>query len=250
MATSREALGIGGERAWLVPALTLPEAGKPVTRAVAAESEAIRLFVERTQAVRPSLELIDANAAVMVHICRRLDGLPLAIELAAARARMLDPQQIAARLDDVFGLLTSGSRTALPHHRTLRSTIEWSHALLTEQEQILFRRLAVFAGGFTIDAVEVVAQGGAISARDVLDLLSGLVDKSLGLLETEALEARYRMLETIRQFARERLEEVGEAAERGRRHAPVFLARAEAAGPVLPRPAQGWPGRPPGRSRR
>src|SRR2546422_3821924 len=162
LATSREALGIGGERAWLVPALTLPDAGKPVTRAVAAESEAVRLFVERTQAVRPSLELIDANVAAMVQICRRLDGLPLAIELAAARARVLDPQQIAARLDDVFGLLTSGSRTALPHHRTLRSTIEWSHALLTEQEQILFRRLAVFAGGFTIEAAEAVAPSGAV----------------------------------------------------------------------------------------
>jgi len=240
LATSREALGIGGERAWLVPALTLPDAGKPVTRAVAAESEAVRLFVERTQAVRPSLELIDANVAAMVQICRRLDGLPLAIELAAARARVLDPQQIAARLDDVFGLLTSGSRTALPHHRTLRSTIEWSHALLTGQEQILFRRLAVFAGGFTIDAAEAVAEGGAISARDVLDLLSGLVDKSLVLLETEAIEARYRMLETIRQYARERLEEAGEAAELGRRHAQFFLARAEAADPFLPVHAEGW----------
>ena len=240
LATSREALGIGGERAWLVPALTLPDAGKPVTRAVAAESEAVRLFVERTQAVRPSLELIDANVAAMVQICRRLDGLPLAIELAAARARVLDPQQIAARLDDVFGLLTSGSRTALPHHRTLRSTIEWSHGLLTEQEQILFRRLAVFAGGFTIDAAEAVAEGGAISAREVLDLLSGLVDKSLVLLETEALEARYRMLETIRQFARERLEEAGEAADLGRRHAQFFLARAEAAEPFLPVHAEGW----------
>src|SRR5213594_313203 len=239
LATSREALGIGGERAWLVPALTLPDAGKPVTRAVAAESEAVRLFVERTQAVRPSLELLDANVAAMVQICRRLDGLPLAIELAAARARVLDPQQIAARLDAVFGLLTSGSRTALPHHRTLRSTIEWSHALLTEQEQILLRRLAVFAGGFTIDAVEAVADGGAISARDVLDLLSGLVDKSLVLLETEALEARYRMLETMRQFARERLEEAGEAAELGRRHAQFFLARAETAESLLPQHAEG-----------
>ena len=139
----------------------------------------------------------------------------------------------------MFGLLTSGSRTALPHHRTLRSTIEWSYALLTEQEQVLFRRLAVFAGGFTLDAVEAVAEGGAISAGDVLDLLSGLVDKSLVLLETEALEARYRMLETIRQFARERLEQAGEAAELGRRHAQFFLARAEAADPFLPVHAEG-----------
>src|SRR5437016_224938 len=180
MTTSREALGIGGERAWLVPALTLPEAGKPVSRAAAAAaSEAIRLFVERTQAVRPSFELTDGNAAAVTQICHRLDGLPLAIELAAARARVLDPQQIAARLDDVFGLLSSGSRTALPRQRTLRGTIEWSHALLTEPEQILFRRLAVFTGGFTIDAAEAVAAGGAVAVPDLLDLLSGVVDKSL-----------------------------------------------------------------------
>src|SRR5947208_2831528 len=230
MATSREALGISGERAWLVPALALPavEAGKPVTRAVAAAREAIRLFVERTQAVRPSFELREDNVAAIAHICRRLDGLPLAIELAAARARVLDPQQIAARLDDVFGLLSSGSRTAAPRQRTLRATIEWSHALLTEPERILFRRLAIFAGGFTIEAAETVAAGGTIAAADVLDLLSGLVDKSLVSLETEAPEARYRMLETMRQFAREQLEQAGEAAELGRRHALFFLARAEA----------------------
>src|SRR5213596_2499576 len=240
LATSREALGIGGERAWLVPALTLPEDGKPVTRAVAAESEAVRLFVERSQAVRPSLELIDANVAAMVQICRRLDGLPLAIELAAARARVLDPQQIAARLDDVFGLLSAGSRTAAPRQRTLRATIKWSHALLTEPERILFRRLAIFAGGFTIEAAETVAAGGTIAAADVLDLLSGLVDKSLVSLETEALEARYRMLETMRQFAREQLEQAGEAAELGRRHALFFLARAEAAESFLPVHAEGW----------
>src|SRR5207247_8431005 len=121
---SREALGIGGERAWLVPALTLPDAGKPVTRAVAAESEAVRLFVERTHAVRPSLELIDANVAAMVQICRRLDGLPLAIELAAARARVLDPHQIATRLAGVFGLLASGRGPAVPDHRPPRRTLE------------------------------------------------------------------------------------------------------------------------------
>ena len=240
MTTSREALGVGGERAWLVPALTLPEAGKPVTPGAAAASEAIRLFVERTQAVRPSFELTDGNAAAVTQICHRLDGLPLAIELAAARARVLDPQQIAARLNDVFGLLSTGSRTALPRQRTLRGTIEWSHTLLTEPEQILFRRLAVFAGGFTIDAAEAVASGGALAAAEVLDLLSALVEKSLVVLETEALEARYRMLETIRQFARERLEEAGEATELGRRHARFFLARAEAAEPFLSNQSGGW----------
>ncbi|MGH7537766.1 MAG: protein kinase domain-containing protein, partial [Gemmatimonadales bacterium] len=237
MATSREALGIGGERAWLVPPLALPppEAGEPITRAVAALSEAVRLFVERTQAVRPSFELLDGNAAAIARICRRLDGLPLAIELAAARARILDPQQIATRLDDVFGLLSSSSRATPPRHRTLRNTIEWSHDLLTEPERILFRRLAVFAGGFTIDAAEAVA-----GMPDVLDLLSGLVDKSLVSLETEALEARYRMLETMRQFARERLVEASEAAELGRRHAQFFLARAEAAEPFLSNQTEGW----------
>src|SRR6266581_6161147 len=240
MATSREALGSGGERTWLVPPLALPQAGKPVTRAVAAASEAIRLFVERTQAVRPSFELRDDNAVAIAHICQRLDGLPLAIELAAARARVLDPQQIATRLDDVFGLLSAGSRTAVPRHRTLRSTIEWSQALLTEPERILLRRLAVFAGGFTLDAAEAVAAFGAIAAAEVLDLLSGLADKSLISLETEAVEARYQMLETMRQFAHERLEEAGEAAELGRRHAQFFLARAEAADPFLPVHAGGW----------
>jgi len=239
LTTSREALGIGGEHAWLVPALTLPEA-KPATRAAAAASEAARLFVERARAVRPSLELDDDTAAAITQICRQLDGLPLAIELAAARARVLDPRQIAARLDDVFGLLSSGSRTALPRQRTLRGAIEWSHGLLTEPERILFRRLAVFAGGFTIDAAEAVTTGGAIAAGDVLDLLSALVDKSLVVLETEAVESRYRMLQTIRQFARERLEEAGEAAEIGRRHAQFFLARAETAEPFLSNQSEGW----------
>ena len=222
LATSREALAVGGERTWLVPPL--------------AESEAVRLLIERSQAVRPSFELTDTNAAAMAQIVRRLDGLPLAIELAAARARVLDPKQIAARLNDVFALLSSeSSRTALPHHRTLRSTIEWSHALLSEQEQVLFRRLAVFTGGFTIDAVEAVAPGDA-----VLDPLSGLVEKSLVLLETEALEARYRMLETIRQFAQERLEAAGEAAELGRRHAQFFLARAEEKEQFVANRTEGW----------
>ena len=239
LATSREALGIGGERTWPVPPLVLPpaETGEPITRAVASQSEAIRLFVERTQAVRPSFELRDDNAAAIARVCRQLDGLPLAIELAAARARVLDPEQIAKRLDDVFGLLSSSSRTTPQRHRTLRSTIEWSHDLLTEPERILFRRLAVFAGGFTIEAAEAVAGGGL---PDVLDLLSGLIDKSLISLDTEAVETRYRMLETMRQFARERLDEAGEAAELGRRHAQFFLARAETAEPFLSNQTEGW----------
>jgi non-specific serine/threonine protein kinase len=240
MATSREALGISGERAWPVPPLAIPAVanGEPITRTVAARSEAIRLFVERTQAVRPSFELVDSNAAAIARIVRRLDGLPLAIELAAARARILDPQQIATRLDDVFGLLSTTSRDTPPRHRTLRNTIEWSYDLLTEPERILFRRLAVFADGFTLDAAEAVA--ALPDVLDLLDLLSSLVDKSLVTIETEALEARYRMLETMRQFARERLQEAGEAAELGRRHAQFFLARAETAEPFLSNQTEGW----------
>ncbi|HKC48360.1 MAG TPA: protein kinase, partial [Gemmatimonadales bacterium] len=235
LATSREPLGIEGERAWLVPPLALPALSAEVTRAAAATSEAVRLFVERAQAVRPSFDLIDGNAAAIVQICRRLDGLPLAIELAAARARILDPRQIAARLDDVFGLLTTTDKSTPPRHRTLHSTIAWSHDLLTDPERVLFRRLAVFTGGFTVDAAEAVA-----GTADVLDLLSSLVDKSLVTLETEALESRYRMLETVRQFAQQRLDEAGEAAELGRRHAQFFLARAEAAEPFLSNQTEGW----------
>ncbi|HKE89565.1 MAG TPA: AAA family ATPase, partial [Gemmatimonadales bacterium] len=237
LATSREPLGIEGERAWLVPPLALPalSADEPVTRAAAATSEAVRLFVERAQAVRPSFDLIDGNAAAIVQICRRLDGLPLAIELAAARARILDPRQIAARLDDVFALLRTTDKSTPPRHRTLHSTIAWSHDLLTDPERVLFRRLAVFTGGFTVDAAEAVA-----GTADVLDLLSSLVDKSLVTLETEALESRYRMLETVRQFAQQRLEEAGEAAQLGRSHAQFFLARAEAAEPFLSNQTEGW----------
>jgi non-specific serine/threonine protein kinase len=220
LATSREPLGIAGERTWLVPPLT--------------EGEGVRLLLERSQAVRPSLDFTDTNAEAMVQIVRRLDGLPLAIELAAARARILDPRQIAARLENVFALLSAEhSRTALPHHRTLRSTIEWSHELLSKEEQVLFRRLAVFAGGFTIDAVEAIASGG-------LDLLSALVEKSLVLLETEAVETRYRMLETIRQYAQERLEQAGDAVELARRHAHFFLTRAEEKEQFLASQTEGW----------
>ncbi len=239
LATSREALGVAGERTWPVPALALPD-GAGASAAAVGASEAVRLFVERARAVRPSLELSDENAAAIVQICRRLDGLPLAIELAAARARILDPRQIAARLDDVFGLLSAGSRTATPRQRTLRGAIEWSHGLLSELEQVLFRRLAVFAGGFTLEAAEAVAAGGRVAAGDVLDLLSGLVDKSLVVLEADALESRYRMLETMRHFAREHVEEAGEAAALAGRHARFFLARAETAGPYLSNQTEGW----------
>ncbi|NRQ30273.1 AAA family ATPase [Nonomuraea sp. NN258] len=204
LATSRESLGVGGERLYPLTPLGLPEqaAGDP------ARYPAVRLFAERAAAVRPDFVLDGSNAATVAEICRRLDGLPLAIELAAARMRALSAEQIAAKLDDRFTLLTSGSRTALPRHRTLRAVIEWSWALLSEPERELAMRLAVFPGGVTLDAV----------VGDV-DVLAGLVDKSL----VERVGERYRMLETIRSYAVERLAETGrEAAERAA-HARYFL---------------------------
>src|SRR4029079_4999203 len=173
------------------------------------------------------------NAHAVVAICRRLEGLPLAIELAAARVRVLHPQQIGERLDDAFRLLTSGTRTALPRHRTLRGVIEWSHALLTADEQRLFARLAVFADGFTLDQAERICALDGIAEEDVLDLVAGLVDKSLVLVDTSAGEARYRLLETVRQYARDRLVASGELEAIRERHAEYFLEIAEDAAPRL-----------------
>ena len=213
LATSREALGVAGERAWLVPPLSLPAADAAAT---VLASEAGRLFVERAGAALPAFALDDANAPAVAQICRRLDGIPLAIELAAARVRVLAPQQIAARLHDSFKLLTS-TRSTVQRHRTLRETIDWSHALLTPAEVALFRRLSVFAGTFSLDAVEAICPGD-----DVLDVLSSLVDKSLVVMEATAGEARYRLLETLRQYGHDRLAAADEVAELRRRHAQFF----------------------------
>ena len=219
VATSREALGVASETAWLVPPL--------------ASAEAVQLFVERARATLPSFGLTPANADAVTEICRRLDGIPLAIELAAARVRVLSPEQIARRLDDAFRLLTSGSRTALARHRTLRATMEWSFALLSAREQTLFRRLAVFAGSFTLDAVEVVCAGAPLETEDILDGVSALVDKSLVTMEPGDGMARYRLLETVRQYAVERLAETGELPPMERRFAEYFLARIEEGAPTL-----------------
>lgn len=178
LATSREALAVAGERAWLVPPLSLP-AAEPASARERAEAEAVQLFVERAQAVLPTFELTDANAAAVAEICRRLDGIPLALELAAARVKVLSPEQIRDRLGDAFRLLTSGGRTALPRHRTLRAAIDWSYDLLEEPKQLLLQRLSVFSGGFTIEAAEAVCAGGPIESWEVLDLLAQLVDRSL-----------------------------------------------------------------------
>ena len=219
LATSREALGVASETAWLVPPL--------------ASAEAVQLFVERARATLPSFCLSSANTEAVTEICRRLDGIPLAIELAAARVRVLSPEQIARRLDDAFRLLTTGSRTALPRHRTLRATMEWSFALLGAREQVLLRRLAVFAGSFTLDAAEAVCAGAPLEAEDILDGVSALVDRSLVVMEPGDGVARYRMLETVRQYGVERLAEAGELEAMERRHALHFLAVVEAAAPDL-----------------
>ena len=217
LATSREALGIASETAWLVPPL--------------ASEEAVQLFVERAQAALPSFA--PASVSPIMDICRRLDGIPLAIELAAARVRVLSPEQIAQRLDDAFRLLTGGSRTALPRHRTLRATMEWSFGLLGEREQVLLRRLAVFAGSFTLDAAEAVCAGAPLETEDILDGVSALVDRSLIVMEAGDGVARYRLLETVRQYGVERLREAGELTVLEQLHAAHFLAVAEAAAPHL-----------------
>lgn len=233
LATSREALGIAGVRAWLVPSLSLPDEdprrSPPVEELM--RYEAVRLFLERAEAVSAGFALTGQNAEAVARVCDRLDGIPLAIELAAARVKVLSVEQIAERLDDCFRLLTGGSRTALPRHRTLRATIDWSHELLSEDERALFRRLSVFAGGFGLGAAEEICSGEDLEEDGVLELLSRLVDKSL--VRERGGEMRYRLLETVRQYGWEKLDESGEAEGIRRRHALFFLKLAEQAEPQL-----------------
>ena len=235
LATSREPLAIGGEAVLRVPPLGLPDATQPVTRASLLHYDAVHLFVERAHAVEPSFQLTASNAGAVVEICRRLDGIPLALELASARVNVLTVQEIAARLNDGFTLLASGQRIRLePRHQTLRATIDWSYILLTPEEQTVLRRLAVFVAGFTLDTAEAVCSGEGIAPQHILDLLSSLVGKSLVMAETTSrTQARYRLLETIREYALEKLAEAGEMAWLRDRHLDLFLARAEEAAPRL-----------------
>lgn len=228
LATSREPLGVQGERSWLVPALSLPAS---VGASDAMASEAVRLFVERAREVAPDFALTEENSAAVVEVCRRLDGIPLAIELAAARIKVLGPDEIRARLDDAFGILSSQKRTVIPRHRTLRATMDWSHALLAEPERALLRRLAVFRGGATLDAVEAVCPGEPIGEGDLLDTLARLVDRSLVTVREHEGASRYFLLETVRQYAAERLTASGEREAVHRRHLAHFLAVAEEADP-------------------
>ncbi len=238
LATSREALGITGEVAWPVPSLSLPDIRRLSDIEGPPRYESARLFVERTVAVKPTFALTEQNAPAVAQVCYRLDGIPLAIELAAARTRVLSVEEIADRLDDSFKLLSAGGRTARLRQHTLHATMDWSHELLSREERTLFRRLSVFAGGFSLEAVESVCIGEDVERDEVLGLLSRLVDKSLAVAREEDGETRYRLLETIRQYGREKLDGSGEDSEAGRRHAGFFVGLAEKAERELNGPDQ------------
>ena len=227
LTTSREPLGLAGEVAWSIPGLAVPDPSLPVDQLRG--FDAVRLFAERAAAARPRFSLDEQNGPVVADICRRLDGLPLAIELAAARTRTLPVQELARRLDDRFRLLTSGPRTASRRQQTLRAAIDWSYDLLTAPERLLLARLSVFAGTWSLEAAEAVCGDHQIPSDQILELVSRLADRSL-LQPEPGPAARFRLLETIRAYATERLEERGEAQELQQRHARYFLLLAEAAG--------------------
>jgi non-specific serine/threonine protein kinase len=230
LATSREALNVPGEVAWIVPSLSLAPTPQ--------DSDAVRLFVDRAAAAAPGVQFGPENAAAIAEICRRLDGIPLAIELAAARARVLGVDQIRERLADQFGLLTSGSRTALPRHQTLRALVDWSYDLLDQRERRLLARLSVFAAGWTLEAAESVCSDRDLPREHILEALAGLVDKSLVVAERTVARHRYRLLEPLRQYAAARLLEQGEEADLRTRHLAWFAEFAERAGSGLVGPDQ------------
>jgi predicted ATPase len=231
LATSREGLGVEGEIRWLVPSLSVPEQERRTLSSEELEAyESVRLFVERAKAHNPLFSLSPKNALAVAGICNRLEGIPLAIELAAARVDTLSVEQISERLEGSLRLLTRGGRTTVPRHQTLKGTLDWSHQLLSEDEKKLFGRLSVFAGGWTLEAAEAVGSGQGVEEGEVLDLLSGLVEKSLVVArESQESGVRYRMLEPVRQYAREKLEKSGETPAAKRAHAGYFLALAEEA---------------------
>jgi predicted ATPase/class 3 adenylate cyclase len=231
LATSRAALRVYGEREYPVPPLTLPDPGKPSSPEILTRYEAVRLFVERAQAAKAGFALTEENAPAVAEICVRLDGLPLAIELAAARIRILPPEAMLARLVNRLKLLKGGARDLPERQRTLRGAIDWSHDLLDEEERTLFRRLSVFTGGRTLEAIEEVCDPEG--ELDALDGVESMVDKSLLRQEETDGEPRFVMLETIHEYAREKLEESGEAEEIKHSHAAYFLALAEEAEPKL-----------------
>ena len=237
LASSRDPLQIAGEAAYHLPPLTAPTPDEKLDLAGLTRHEAVRLFVDRATASQPAFHLTEKTAPAVIDICHRLDGIPLAIELAAARTRALSVDAISARLNDRFRLLVTGDKTVLPRQRTLRALIDWSHDLLSQPERLLFQRLSVFAGGWTLEAADAVCAGGEVAQADVLDLLTHLVEKSLVVMEVGA--ERYRMLDTVRHYARERLSESGHVAATCNQHLDFFLDLAERARPELAGPGQG-----------
>ncbi len=249
LATSREIMGLFGETAFRVPPLSYPDPGSLPPLDQLAHFESVRLFIERALTISPGFSLTPANTAAIAHICQRLDGIPLAIELAAVRIRMLSPEQIAARLDDAFHLLDSGTRTELPRHQTLRASIDWSCNLLSEKERLLLFRLSVFAGGWALEAAEQVCSDGKIydqpsnsekscqEARlehsEVMELLAQLVDKSLVAVEQGEGATRFRLHETIRQYTLDRLQETGCWEQLRSRHLAYFAQLTGEAEPHL-----------------
>lgn len=227
LATSREGLNVAGERVHRMPSLPMPSADENLTASSALEYGAVALFVDRALASNGRFVLSNENAPVVAEVCRRLDGIPLAIELAAARVKVLSPQQLAQKLDERFRVLTGGDRTALPRQQTMRALVDWSYDLLSDDERTLFRKLSVFAGGFTLESASAVCSDGTIDEIATLDLLSSLVDKSLVHAEPEGDRTRYRLLESLRQYARERLTEQGEYSAIADAHAKAFLELAE-----------------------
>jgi predicted ATPase len=238
LTTSREALSVAGEMNWPVSPLPIPDPQRPSTAEELSGCESCRLFIERARYRNPAFVLTSKNAWAVAEICRRLEGLPLPIELAAARVG-LSAEQVAERLADSLQLLTGGDRTASRRQKTLKGTLDWSFELLSEPEKELFKRLSVFAGGWTLEAAEAVGVSEGIGKEEVLDLLSKLVDKSLVAAEADREgRVRYRMLETVRQYAREKLKMSGEADEVQVRHVGFFLDLAEEAEPELAGPQQ------------
>jgi predicted ATPase len=237
LASSREPLGIDGEAVLAVPSLPFPAAGQMPPIEELAAYPAVRLFIDRARLVLPNYQLAPDNAAAIARICQRLDGIPLALEMAAARMNLLGADQLADRLDDAFRLLTGGSRAALPRQQTLRATLDWSYKLLDDSQRLLLQRLSVFAGGCTLEAAEAICAGDGLEAGEVLDVLGALVTKSMVIAEhTPGEAARYHLLETVRQYAREKLNDAGETARLHNRHLDYFLAFAEDAFPRLQAP--------------
>jgi len=222
LASSRQALGISGEITYRMPSLPVPKATARVTAADASRFAGLALFVQRASAVDSRFALTDENAPFVADLCRRLDGIPLAIELAAARVKTLSPRQLRDHLNERFRILTAGSRNVLPRHRTLHALIDWSYDLLTGEERAVFRRLGIFVNGFTLEGAQAVACGGDIDGLDVIDLLDSLVDKSLVVSEPAGDSFRYRLLESTREYALERLSEAGEREQAARRHLEFF----------------------------